>query len=99
MVGALRQSAAVPARLRAKGFARHTFMCGQSGSGKTYTTGVLFERLLASTGLPLIVIDPNSDHVHIGSVADPDDSSPEGVRYRELAGSVLVARSAGEART
>ncbi len=94
-VGSHRQSAAVPARLRAKGFSRHTFMCGQSGSGKTYTTGVLFERLLANTDLPLIVIDPNSDHVHIGSVADPDDTSPEGVRYRELAGSVLVAAVRG----
>lgn len=48
-----------PARLRAAGFGRHTFMCGQSGSGKTYTTGVLFERLLAGTGLPIIVLDPN----------------------------------------
>ena len=94
-IGAQRQAAAVPARLRAKGFGRHTFMCGQSGSGKTYTTGVLFERLLASTGLPLIVIDPNSDHVHLGSLADPDNRSPEGTRYRELAGSVQVAGARG----
>ena len=94
-IGAQRQAAAVPARLRAKGFGRHTFMCGQSGSGKTYTTGVLFERLLASTGLPLIVIDPNSDHVHLGSLANPDNRSPEGTRYRELAGSVQVAGARG----
>jgi len=70
-------------------------MCGQSGSGKTYTTGVLFERLLANTGLPLIVIDPNSDHVHLGSLADPDDTSPEGIHYRELASSVRVAGARG----
>ncbi len=94
-VGSYRQSEAVPARLRSKGFGRHTFMCGQSGSGKTYTTGVLFERLLANTGLPLVVIDPNSDHVHLGSLADPDDTSPEGVRYRELVGSVRVAGARG----
>ena len=60
-----------PARLRAKGFARHTFMCGQSGSGKTYTTGVLLERLLAGTSLPIVVLDPNSDHVHLGSLREP----------------------------
>ncbi len=96
VVGSYRQSGGVPARLRAKGFGRHTFMCGQSGSGKTYTTGVLFERLLANTGLPLIVIDPNSDHVHLGAVADPADTSPEGNRYRELARSVRVAGARGQ---
>jgi hypothetical protein len=29
----------VAARLRAQGFSRHTFLCGQSGSGKTYAWG------------------------------------------------------------
>ena len=43
-----------PARLRAKGFARHTFMCGQSGSGKTYTTG---RPLRAAAGR-----NPSPDH-------------------------------------
>jgi DNA helicase HerA-like ATPase len=84
-----------PARLRTKGFARHTFMCGQSGSGKTYTTGVLFERLLADTGLPLIVLDPNSDHVYLDSLQNPDDDSPEAQRYREVAQGVTVARARG----
>jgi DNA helicase HerA-like ATPase len=84
-----------PARLRAKGFARHTFMCGQSGSGKTYTTGVLFERLLAATALPILVLDPNSDHVHLGSLRDPDDTSPGAQRYRDVAGGVRVARARG----
>jgi DNA helicase HerA-like ATPase len=81
--------------LRAKGFARHTFVCGQSGSGKTYTTGVIFERLLAGTELPLLVFDPNSDHVHLGSVADPDDHSPDAARYRQLAPTVHTARARG----
>jgi DNA helicase HerA-like ATPase len=84
-----------PARLRAKGFARHTFMCGQSGSGKTYTTGVLFERLLAGTALPILVLDPNSDHVHLGSLRDPGDESPEAQRYRTVASGVRVARGRG----
>jgi DNA helicase HerA-like ATPase len=84
-----------PARLRASGFGRHTFMCGQSGSGKTYTTGVLFERLLASTGLPIVVLDPNSDHVHLDSLRDPDDPSPLAQRYRAVASSVHVVRARG----
>jgi DNA helicase HerA-like ATPase len=83
------------ARLRASGFARHTFMCGQSGSGKTYTTGVLFERLLAGTGLPIVVLDPNSDHVHLDSLRDPDDPSPVAQRYRQVAAGVRVVRARG----
>jgi DNA helicase HerA-like ATPase len=57
---------AVPAGFRAAGFSRHTFLCGQSGSGKTYSMGVLLERVLMDTTLPMIIVDPNSDHVHLG---------------------------------
>lgn len=63
-----------PALLRRKGFNRHTFVCGQSGSGKTYALGVLLEQLLAETELPMIVVDPNADFVRLGHVhpdADP----------------------------
>jgi len=94
-IGTLRGFSGLPARLRSKGFARHTFMCGQSGSGKTYTTGVLFERLLAHSSLPMMIIDPNSDHVHLGALADPDDTSPESELYRRVAPSVVVSRTRG----
>ena len=40
-------------------------MCGQSGSGKTYTLGLLIEQLLLRTDLKVIVLDPNSDYVRI----------------------------------
>jgi uncharacterized protein len=56
---------------------------------------VLFERLLAATGLPIVVLDPNSDHVHLGSLRDPDDTSPEAQRYRSVASGVRVARARG----
>lgn len=85
----------VPVRLVAKGFSRHTFMCGQSGSGKTYTTGALFERLLAETTLPIVILDPNSDHVHLGRLRDPEDRSENAVRFGAVAPSVLVARARG----
>jgi DNA helicase HerA-like ATPase len=51
------------AKLRRKGFNRHTFMCGQSGSGKSYALGVLLEQLLVDTDVPFIVLDPNADFV------------------------------------
>jgi uncharacterized protein len=94
-IGELRDAPGVPARLVAKGFARHTFMCGQSGSGKTYTTGVLFERLLSETTLPIVILDPNSDHIHLGTLRDPDDPSEESDRFRAVVESVRVARARG----
>jgi uncharacterized protein len=56
----------VPFELDAGGFGRHTFLCGQSGSGKTYSLGVLLERLLMETSLRIVVLDPNSDYVRLG---------------------------------
>ncbi len=49
--GELRLAPGVTLGLDAGGFNRHTFLCGQSGSGKTYALGVLIERLLLETGL------------------------------------------------
>lgn len=59
------RSPAIPARLLAKRFNRHTFWCGQSGSGKTYALGVVLEQLLVHTGLPMVIFDPNADFVRI----------------------------------
>jgi DNA helicase HerA-like ATPase len=67
-----------PARVRAGGFNRHTFLCGQSGSGKTYALGVLLERLLIDTDLRVVVLDPNADFVKLGETlpdVDPDDAT------------------------
>src|SRR6185437_15251172 len=60
-VGELRLASGVPFALEAAGFGRHTFLCGQSGSGKTYGLGLVLERLLLETGLRIVVLDPNSD--------------------------------------
>ncbi|HYN67034.1 MAG TPA: ATP-binding protein [Ornithinibacter sp.] len=74
------------ASLRAGGFNRHTFLCGQSGSGKTYALGVLLERLLLQTDLRMAVFDPNADFVHLGTTlpgvaeADAQRIADRGVR-------------------
>jgi uncharacterized protein len=65
----------VAARLRAQGFARHTFLCGQSGSGKTYALGVILEQLLLGTDLRMVVLDPNADFVRLGQPRP--DAPPE----------------------
>ena len=62
------------ARLHAEGFARHTFLCGQSGAGKTFALGVVLERLLAQTELRLVILDPNGDYVGLGSTRDADSA-------------------------
>ncbi|KZE88782.1 hypothetical protein AVP42_03106 [Agromyces sp. NDB4Y10] len=59
-----------PAKLIGTRFNRHTFWCGQSGSGKTYALGVVLEQLLAHTALPIVVFDPNSDFVRLGELRD-----------------------------
>ncbi len=71
-----------PALLRAPRFNRHTFWCGQSGSGKTYALGVLLEQLLLHTRLPIVVLDPNSDFVRLDTVRG-DAPADEATQLRE----------------
>lgn len=79
----------VPARLDSAGFGRHTFMSGQSGSGKTYSLGVVLERLLAQTDLRIVVLDPNSDYVGLGHL-QPGADAPSVPQYSAAAQGVTV---------
>ncbi|HEY5846944.1 MAG TPA: ATP-binding protein [Microlunatus sp.] len=95
-VGRLVAAPEVAARLMPQRFNRHTFWCGQSGSGKTYALGVLLEELLVHTDLPMIIFDPNADFVRLSEVRDgvsPELAEP--LRRRALR--ILRPRSeAGE---
>ncbi len=98
-LGDLALVAGVPCAAEASGFDRHTFLCGQSGSGKTYSLGVILERLLLETDLRMVILDPNSDFVRLATVrqgADPALAE----RYRQAARGVAVysASSPGERR-
>ena len=93
-VGELVLAPGVPLSLDASGFGRHTFLCGQSGSGKTYSLGVVLERLLLETSLRLVVLDPNSDFVRIGELR-PEADGEAAARLSDLAGGIAVRR-AGE---
>ena len=98
-IGELAVSPGVACGLDAGGFDRHTFLCGQSGSGKSYALGVILERLLMETGLRIVILDPNSDFVRLTHVRDGTDAGTAD-RYREAAGSVSVhsGRDGGEQR-
>jgi uncharacterized protein len=92
-LGELALAPGVPCQADARGFDRHTFLCGQSGSGKTYSLGVILERLLLGTDLRIVVLDPNSDFVRLGEVrGDADPALAD--RYQAAARRVVV-QSAG----
>src|SRR5215216_4193249 len=65
----------------------HTFLCGQSGSGKTYSLGVVLERLLLETDLRLI-----SDFARLGELR-LDTNDAETARYLEATRSLAVRRA------
>jgi DNA helicase HerA-like ATPase len=91
-VGSLTYADGVPLVLDAGAFDRHTFLCGQSGSGKTYALGTILERLLAETSLRIVVLDPNSDFVRLGELRDDVDGEARS-RYEPAAAGVDVRRA------
>lgn len=93
-VGMLPLAGDVPVSLDAGGFDRHTFLCGQSGSGKSYSLGLVLEQLLLETSLKLVILDPNSDVVHLAH-ARTDAEPAAAARWGDVAPGIAV-RSAGE---
>jgi len=88
-IGEYLMAPGVPATLDSVGLTRHTFVCGQSGSGKTYSLGLLLERVLGETAINLVVLDPNSDYVGLGSLLEGAD--PElAARYGHVPAEVAV---------
>jgi DNA helicase HerA-like ATPase len=98
-IGSLSHAPTVPASLDASGFDRHTFLCGQSGSGKSYSLGLVVEQLLLETDLRLVILDPNSDFARLGELREGADPALA-ERWRGLTGGIAVrsAASPGEAR-
>jgi hypothetical protein len=96
-MGTVERCADAPkAFLRADGFDRHTLLCGQSGSGKTYALGLLLEQLILHTDLNITIIDPNSDFVRLGEVRK-GVSEKDARGYRARARALQVLRPASVA--
>ena len=92
-VGRLSYAEGVPLVMDAGAFDRHTFLCGQSGSGKTYALGTLLERLVAETGLRIVVIDPNSDFAQLPRLRE-DAADDARAAYERRAADIDVRRAA-----
>lgn len=72
----------VRAQLQPKGFRRHTFMCGQSRSGKTFALGVMLEQLLlADNSFRMAILDPNSDFVRLNELRTQKEYSAVESQY------------------
>jgi hypothetical protein len=84
-----------PFSLDAGGFDRHTFMCGQSGSGKSYSLGVVLEQLLLETDLRIVILDPNSDYARLPEVRDRTDTRLA-ESWEALAGGIGVRSATSE---
>jgi DNA helicase HerA-like ATPase len=97
VVGEVLLAPGVPLALDGGGFDRHTFLCGQSGSGKTYGLGVLLERLLHETDLRIVILDPNSDFVRLGETREGADPALA-ARHAEVAAGVVARRAEDEDR-
>jgi hypothetical protein len=92
VVGTHEDDPATAVTVDARRLNRHTFWCGQSGSGKTYALGVLLEQVLLRTELPMLVLDPNADYVHLGRARDDADAP---TRAAVEAADVRVLHSTG----
>src|SRR4029450_5392849 len=90
-VGELVVEPSVRFLLDAGGFDRHTFFCGQSGSGKTYSLGTVLEQLLLRTKLRIVVLDPNSDFIRLNETREGLDDAIA-TSYREAVGGSAVRR-------
>jgi DNA helicase HerA-like ATPase len=82
-VGTTVESPERPAVIDGARFNRHTFWCGQSGSGKTYALGVVLEQLLLQTELPVAILDPNADFTELARTRDDADPG-DAARWGEL---------------
>ena len=98
-VGTLSLAEGVPFALDAGGFDRHTFLCGQSGSGKTYALGTVLERLLLETSLRLVVLDPNSDYARLAETRPDTDAGGRGALRRGRGGDRRPPRARRRAPT
>jgi len=93
-VGALINRPEVPVLLDPNGLRRHLAIIAQTGAGKSYLAGKLFENLL-QLGATILVFDPNSDYVQLRKAAGQEQRAYDAAEKTAFANDVAIYRIPG----
>lgn len=93
-VGALINRPEVPVLLDPNGLRRHLAIIAQTGAGKSYLAGKLFESLL-QLGATVLVFDPNSDYVQLRKAAGQEQRPYAAAEKTPFAEDVAIYRIPG----
>jgi DNA helicase HerA-like ATPase len=93
-VGALINRPEVPVLLDPNGLRRHLAIIAQTGAGKSYLAGKLFESLL-QLGATVVVFDPNSDYVQLRKAAGQEQRPYAAAEKTSIADDVAIYRIPG----
>ncbi len=93
-VGALINRSEVPVLLDPNGLRRHLAIIAQTGAGKSYLAGKLFESLL-QLGATILVFDPNSDYVQLRKAAGQEQRPYHAAEKTPFADDIAVFRIPG----
>jgi DNA helicase HerA-like ATPase len=93
-VGALINRPQVPVLLDPNGLRRHLAIIAQTGAGKSYLAGKLFESLL-QLGATVLVFDPNSDYVQLRKAAGQEQRPFAAAEKTPFAEDITIYRIPG----
>ena len=93
-LGTLINRPEVPVLLDPNGLRRHLAIIAQTGAGKSYLAGKLFESLL-QLGATILVFDPNSDYVQLRKAARQEARPYDAAEKTPFADDVSIHRIPG----
>lgn len=93
-VGTLINRPEVPVLLDPNGLRRHLAIIAQTGAGKSYLAGKLFESLL-QLGATVLIFDPNSDYVQLRKAAGHEQRPYDAAEKTPFADDVSIYRIPG----
>jgi DNA helicase HerA-like ATPase len=90
-VGVLINRPEVPVVLDPNGLRRHLAIIAQTGAGKSYLAGQLFESLL-QLGTTVVIFDPNSDYVQLRKAAGQEQRPFHATQKTSFAEDIIIYR-------
>jgi hypothetical protein len=90
-IGTLINRPEVPVLLDPNGLRRHLAIIAQTGAGKSYLAGKLFESLL-QLGATILIFDPNSDYVQLRKAAGQEERPFHAAEKAAFANDITIYR-------